>query len=78
MRMSKSTKKSNLPPQASTSANNLITKTIALHVYYKCNHILGLCKHNCIPVILYLVVNQYGLKYAEKKHAENLVACIIK
>lgn len=44
--------------------------------YFPCKHTPGLWKHKWRPVTFALVVNDFGVKYKGKQHAEHLLAAL--
>ncbi len=63
-------------PQAGILANKLLQKRLVPHRYYKCINTPGLWKHEWHPISFTLVVDDFGLKYVGKEHANHLVECI--
>ncbi len=63
-------------PQAGILANKLLHKQLKLHGYYKCLNTPGLWCHVTRPIMLSLVVNNFGVKYVGKEHAEHLINCL--
>ena len=63
-------------PQTGILANKLLTKRLAPHGYYQCRHTPGLWQHKWRPVMFSLVVDNFGIKYVGKRHADHLIACI--
>jgi hypothetical protein len=63
-------------PQAGILANKLLQKQLLPHGYYKCANTPSLWKHKMRPITFMLVVNDFGVKYARKKHADHLIWCI--
>jgi hypothetical protein len=59
-------------PQAGILANKLLKKRLAVHNYFPCVHTPGLWKHKTRPVIFSLVVDDFGVKYTGREHAEHL------
>jgi hypothetical protein len=46
------------------------------HSYYKCNNTPSLWKNQTCPIAFTLVVDNFGVKYVGKKHADHLIQCI--
>ena len=65
-------------PQAGILANKLLRKRLLPHGYYECNNTPGLWKHSTRPISFTLVVDDFGVKYVGREHAEHLIACIKK
>lgn len=59
-------------PQAGILANQLLTKRLALHGYAPTTHTPGLWRHKTRPITFTLVVDDFGVKYVGKQHAEHL------
>ncbi|KAL7475371.1 hypothetical protein ACHAW6_001288 [Cyclotella cf. meneghiniana] len=59
-------------PQAGLLANELLEKWLNKHGYFQSKLIPGLWKHKTRPVQFTLVVNDFGVKYVGKEHAEHL------
>jgi hypothetical protein len=65
-------------PQADRLANNLLVKRLAPHGYHPGTHTHGLWKHDTHPVMFTLVVDDFGIKYAGKEHADHLLNALRK
>ena len=65
-------------PQEGRIAKILLTINITPHGYCQYRHIPGLWNQKWIPVNLYLLVDDSGVKYVGKQHVENLINCINK
>jgi hypothetical protein len=63
-------------PQAGILANKLLCKRLSLHGYYECINTTGLWRQEWCPITFTLVVDNFGVKYVGKEHADNLIACI--
>eukprot|EP00957_Ditylum_brightwellii_P187257 14261935-Ditylum_brightwellii.AAC.1 len=63
-------------PQASILANKLLTKQLAEHQYYPCQHIPRLWRHKWRPVTFALVVDDFGVKIKGKEHGEHLIKAL--
>ena len=59
-------------PQAGILANQLLTKRLEPKGYYQCRHTPGLWRHKWRPVTFSLVVDDFGVKYVGKQHADHL------
>jgi hypothetical protein len=58
-------------PQASILASKLLQKRLSTHGYTRLNtH--GLWKHHTCPILFSLVVDDFGVKYFGKQHADHL------
>jgi hypothetical protein len=53
-------------------ANKLLEKCLNKHRYQKSKLVRGLWKHDTSPIQLTLVVDDFGMKYAGKEHAQHL------
>jgi hypothetical protein len=63
-------------PQAGILANKLLRERLLPHGYYKCANPPGLRKHKMRPIVFTLVVDNFGVKYVGKEHADHLIWCI--
>ena len=63
-------------PQAGILANQLLTKRLAPHGYEQCRHTPGLWRHKWRPILFSLVVDDFGIKYVGKQHADHLIQAI--
>ena len=59
-------------PQAGLLANNQLKETLATDGYYPCKQTTGLWKHKWRPIAFTLVVDDFGVKYTGKEHADHL------
>lgn len=60
-------------PQAGKLANDLLKKRLAPHGYYEIPQAPGLWQHKNCPIQFTLVVDDFGVKYVGKEHAEHLI-----
>jgi len=60
-------------PQAGRIANNQLIPVLAAAGYHQTEHTPGLFKHEWRPVTFSLVVDDFGIKYEGKEHAEHLI-----
>jgi hypothetical protein len=65
-------------PQAGILTNELLQRNLAKDGYRPTQHTYGLWQHDNRPVLFSLVVDDFGVKYAGREHAEHLKACIKK
>jgi hypothetical protein len=65
-------------PQAGILANELLQRNLAKDGYQPTQHTHGLWKHDTRPISFLLVVNDFGVKYVGREHAEHLMECIKK
>jgi hypothetical protein len=63
-------------PQAGILANKLLTKRLAPHGYYQFRPTPGLWRHKWRPILFSLVVDDFGIQYVGKTHADHLIAAI--
>ena len=63
-------------PQAGILANILLTERLAPHGYYQCRHTPGLWRHKWRPILFSLVVDDFGIQYVGKTHANHLITAI--
>jgi len=60
-------------PQAGIIANQQLKKRLAPHGYYEVPHTPGLWRHTWRPITFTLVVDDFGIKYVGKEHAQHLI-----
>ena len=60
-------------PQSGMIANELLQKRLKTKGYYQVKHTPGLWKHTWRPIMFVLVVDNFGIKYIVKEHAEHLI-----
>jgi hypothetical protein len=65
-------------PQAGNLANELLQRNLAKDGYRPTTHTHGLWTHDTRPISFSLVVDDFGVKYVGREHAEHLMACIKK
>jgi hypothetical protein len=65
-------------PQAGILANELLQHNLAKDGYRPTHHTRGLWTHDTRPISFSLVVDDFGVKYVGREHAEHLMACIKK
>jgi hypothetical protein len=65
-------------PQAGRLANNLLVTRLAPHGYHPVEHTHGLWRHKTRPITFILVVDDSGVRYVGKEHANNLLNAIKK
>jgi hypothetical protein len=65
-------------PQAGILANELLQRNLAQDGYRPKTHTHGLWTHDTRPISFSLVVDDFGVKYVSREHAENLMTCIKK
>eukprot|EP00804_Cyclotella_cryptica_P015695 CCRYP_018924-RA/>CCRYP_018924-RA protein AED:0.15 eAED:0.15 QI:0/-1/0/1/-1/1/1/0/1314 len=63
-------------PEAGILSNQLLRKRLATKGYFELPHTPGLWKHVCRPVWFTLVVDDFGVKYIGREHAEHLMAAL--
>ena len=63
-------------PQAGILANKQLRERIAPFGYYEVAHTPGLWRHVTRPVQFTLVVDDFGVKYVGKKHAQHLIKAL--
>lgn len=63
-------------PQAGIIAQELLEKRLNEHGYYQSKLVHGLWKHKWRPIQFALVVDDFGVKYVGKEHAEHLMSVI--
>jgi hypothetical protein len=65
-------------PQAGILANKLSQRNLAQDGYRPTQHAHSLWTHDTHPISFSLVVDDFGVKYVGREHAEHLMACIKK
>ncbi len=65
-------------PQAGILANKLLHKRLKPHGYYECVNTPGLWRHVTRLITFSLVVDNFGVKYVGKEHADHLISCLKK
>jgi hypothetical protein len=65
-------------PQAGILTNELLQRNLAKDGYRPTQHTHGLCKLDTRPISFSLVVDDFGVKYVGREHAEYLMECIKK
>jgi hypothetical protein len=63
-------------PQAGKIANKLLAKCLARHGYFQARHTHGLWKHTWRPIQFTLLIDDFGVKYIGKEHANHLHTAI--
>ncbi len=53
-------------------------KRLAPHGYHECANTPGLWRHEWRPITFLLVIDDFGVKYVGREHADHLVKCIGK
>ncbi len=62
--------------QAGILTNELLCKRLAPHGYYEYINTPGLWRHKWHPITFTIVVEDFGVKYVGKEHADHIIACI--
>ena len=65
-------------PQAGLLANELLEKRLNDHGYFQSKLIPGLWNHKTRPIQFTLVVDDFGVKYIGKEHAQHLESVLTK
>jgi hypothetical protein len=65
-------------PQAYILTNELLQRNLANDGYRPTTHTHGLWTHGTRPISFSLVVDDFGVKYVVREHAEHLMTCIRK
>jgi hypothetical protein len=65
-------------PQAGILTNELLQRNLAKDGYRPTTHTHGLWTQNTRPISLSLVVDDFGVKYIGREHAEHLMTSIKK
>ena len=59
-------------PQSGSLAKILLEKRLKKHGYYQCPTTPGLWRHEWHPVVFFLIVDDFGVKYVGERHALHL------
>ena len=62
--------------QAGKLANDLLTKRLSAHGYFQCDTTPGLWRHELRPILFVLIVDDFGIEYVDKVHAEQLLTAL--
>jgi hypothetical protein len=62
-------------PHAGILSNELLQRNISKDGYRLTQHTHGLWKHDTHPISFSLVVDDFGVKYVGREHAEHLMEC---
>jgi hypothetical protein len=62
-----------LTPYIYTTYSLPIVKRLAPHGYAPTPHMPRLCTHKTRPIIFSLIVEDFGVKYVRKEHADHLI-----
>lgn len=65
-------------PQAGALANKLLKERLAPEGYFEVRNTPGLFKHITSPVAFSLVVDEFGVKYVGRQHADHLANALKK
>jgi hypothetical protein len=65
-------------PEAGVLANKLLKTRLKEHDYFEVKHTPGLFKHETRPIWFTLTVDDFGVKYIGKEHAEHLMSVLGK
>ena len=60
-------------PQAGILVNKLLKERLLQNVYFEVPHTPGLFRHKTRPVWFTLVIDDFGIKYLGKEHAQHLL-----
>ena len=60
-------------PHAGIIAKNLLEERLAKHGYHQSDKTPGLWTHDWRPISFSLIVDDFGVKYVGKEHADNLI-----
>jgi hypothetical protein len=60
-------------PQSGILSNQLIARCLAIHGYHQAKLTLGLWRHVTCPFQCTLVVDDFGVQYVGKEHAQHLI-----
>jgi hypothetical protein len=65
-------------PQSGILARKLLQRNLAKDDYRPTQHTHGLWRHDTFPISFSLVVDDFGVKYVGREHAEHFMECIKK
>jgi hypothetical protein len=65
-------------PQAGILTNKLLQRNLVKDSYQPTPHTHGLWTHDTHPISFSLVLDDFGVNYVGREHAEHLMACIRK
>jgi hypothetical protein len=65
-------------PQAGLLANKLLARRLTKYGYFQAEHTPGLWKHTWQPIQFALVVDDFGVEYAKKEHAQHILDALNK
>ena len=63
-------------PQAGILANQQLVRKLEPKGYVPCTHTPGLWRHKWRPITFSLVVDDFGVKYVGRKHADHLIEAL--
>ena len=63
-------------PQSGTLANKQLRLRLEKEVYYEARTTLGLWRHKWRPIQFCLIVDDFGVEYVGKQHADHLVTIL--
>ena len=62
--------------QSGKLANDLLATRLHDHGYYQCAITPGLWRHRWRPIMFVLIVDDFGIQYVDKRHAEHLLTAL--
>jgi hypothetical protein len=65
-------------PQAGILTNQLLARRLAIHEYHQTKLTPGLWRHVTCPIQFTLVVDDFGVQYVGKEHAQHLIDALEK
>ena len=65
-------------PEAGRLANDLLRKRLTEYGYYECTHTPGYWRHLWKPISWILIVDDFGIKYTNKKDIDKLLGIMGK
>ena len=63
-------------PHVGIIAQQLLEKRFEKHGYRQLDNTLGFWKHNSRPICFSLIVDDFGVKYVGKEHADHLISIL--
>jgi hypothetical protein len=62
-----------MPPKAGILANQLLARCLAIHSYHQTKFTPGIWRHVARPIQFNLVVEDFGVQYVGKEHAQHII-----
>ena len=62
--------------QSGKLANDLLTERLHKHGYFQCATTPGLWRHKWRPILFVLIVDDFGIEYCDRRHADHLLTAL--